>query len=406
MSKLSLTDVLVFMKDNTFKSIKPTNDEILKMAKNDKARFLFFPVNSKYGTKYYKVKASDIMTDIKISITGSMAICLVSDDALDISYEADINLKGNNIAESMSVLGDIYNTQLCVEQMTSMANGSESAAILLEFDIKIYADDQYYHLTPELYEDTQGEKDPEDRTPLDECEETYMLFSSLLDYIEYSIFYRYGYDEDLDRYTSYIMSNDKTYTKFARDSLNKLSKLYKCAVLLDTSTPLYFTISPDEYNAIYSKSSYSFEYVIYENEVASAMNEIDDADLNVYIVQELDTDYYILWDDTIYVSYVNTFLFILSSLSDISALLKLLHSSMADEGLMAICYAIHASYNVGYHTINVEIDCTDRMIRNGYDAIYKLAQDSIYEKSKAIKDYKSLEGPINDIRTKYSNPKR
>lgn len=380
MSKKHIDDVFVLYKDNTYKTIRPEDDIILKTARKKNVKYLLFPINSKSGVKYYKEEPSNILSKFTIQVKGIFTILNFTADGVYTTDEVSIDMKSRNIIEAYSVLGSLYDTQLCFDSLNLSAVGDFSlCAGMMDFDIKIHSDGQDYHLTSEIFDDIVDRSDEGDL--LSEFEIPVILFEELIHYIEHTVFFKEKYSGLSHQNKDYIIYPDGTYEILSYDTskrkkVNKpIEVINNAAVLVSTSTSEYAVVSLQEFNIIQTESVYTIMYTVYNKEIITALNDIQEDEINSTILNELDGhDFEVLWEDTLFVHSLSEFIFVMVSLNELVELLIKAFVAYGTE-FSYVCFTVSANYRYdNYHSFSVNEHATSKMIRNGYDLLYNMVR--------------------------------
>ncbi len=395
MSKKHIDDIFVFYKDNTYKTIRPENDIIIQTASKKNVKYLLFPINSKSGTKYYKEEPSNIISNIKIHITGVFTILNFTADGVYTTDEVQIDMKSKNIVDSYNLIGNLLDTQLCFDSinsssMTTSADFSLCPA-MLDFDIKIYSDGQDYHLTPDVFASIIDRSDSAyyGIDLLSDFNEPVILFDELIRYIEHTVFFKDKYTNLDHQNKDYIIYPDGTYEILSFDEdirkhIHKPIEIYtNAAVLISTTTAEYVVASLQEFDTVHTESMYTITYTIYDKEVSPTINDISEEEITSVVLNELDGyDFEVLWEDNLYIYSIKEFIFVMISLKELS---ELLIKSLAnwEPNCASICFTISANYRYDdYHSFSVNEHATSKMINNGYDLLYNMVRYIRYNKRR------------------------
>lgn len=391
MSKKHIDDIFVFYKDNTYKTIRPENDIIIQTASKKNIKYLLFPINSKSGTKYYKEESSNIMSNIKIHITGVFTVLNYTADGVYTTDEVHIDMKSKNIVESYNLIGNLLDTQLCFDSVNASAmntNGDLSLCpAMLDFDIKIYSDGQDYHLTPDVFASVVDRSDEFDL--LSDFSEPVILFTELIRYIEHTVFFKDKYTNLDHQNKDYIIYPDGTYEILSydedkREYTNKPIEIYtNAAVLISTTTAEYVVVSLQEFDTVQTESMYTIAYTVYNKEASPTINDISEEEINSVVLSELDGyDFEVFWEDHLYIYSIKEFIFVMLSLKELS---ELLIKSFVDQEptCVSICFTVSANYRYDdYHSFSVNEHATSKMINKGYDLLYNMVRYIRYNKRR------------------------
>lgn len=398
-------NIYVLRSDYTYSNITNSDMSIINASNDVNVKYLVFPVNGYNGIKYILEKRENVavISSIKIRVTGELGFAILSEDVADINDCCNkIDLSANNIYEYYNLLGSLYNLEICAEMLDmSVASCTEYRPILTNFEIDIVANGIEYHLDPDLYKTVV----PDDEfSLLKDFNETILLVTDLIDYIEHTVSNKNAYDNVVDRWKSFMLYDDHTYSKLQYGTRSKCyqikspylpsekkikeSILENSIILIDSDSPIYTAVTYGEFDTLRSDDAYCMSYALYYDEVATSMNAIPEDQLSVDVLYELDnSDYYVQWSDTLMFQSINQAIFTMISLRDIGIILNEA-LPWYEEEFSNICYTWHISKDKDkLHKISIVESVTDKLInKDNIDMLTKLVRSiHRYEYTEAFK---------------------
>ena len=366
----SKKDICVLNNDNTYSFIHNDDLSILSACKKDKSKYIFFPVYSNDGVRYYKEDTKVVLSSIKISITGTLLLCDFTDSGVSFKDPVPISMEAKNIAETYAILGSLYNIEYCCEVLKS--SSMQIKPELFEFEIRIWVDGCEYYLNHDMYFNTLNMVEDQDHSLEDDYEISVAPIYDIIGYIENTISYKMGSSLFTDN-PHFILFTDNTYMDY--DDFKKLKQEppSNSALLGSTGSSLYVSISYDEYRLIKSDDDiYDFSYVLYDiYENCEEEDAIPDEDVSVSTILELDGDVYRIGRyDEIRIYTDTQFIFLLTAIRDLSTLLIL-----EAEGECQICFSCYINKNLDpYHCASIGESITYNLAQEyNTDLLYILA---------------------------------
>ena len=363
-------DIFVLYDDNSYKFIDNTDASILSYAKKDHVKFMFFPVYGKNSTRYYKEDAKVIISPIKITIDAQMLLCTPTDDGLDYGYSNAIHLESNDIASSYSLIGSLYNLELCCEELYTEYHNIEP--YFINFEVHISVDGCEYKLDPELFANSINE--------LAESGNSYAKASivygsdfnaihigELIHYIENTISYKDSrYDSLNGSNEDYMIFDNDEYVTYTTKT-NFVTSSDKTLLLMTTGTPLYMTILFKEYMMLCGCRKYDLSYCVYSKlELPNDEDYLDEHDISCSTLYELsDYLYNIQFDDTIYIYSINQFLFIATGIADINdVLMTEIDNNLLFDDDISVCYTCNINMTDNFaHNALIGDSITSNLIK-------------------------------------------
>ena len=386
-------NVYILRDDYTYHIIKNSDADIIKASRDLKTKYILFPVNGITGTKYLLDKRENVfmISNISLHIDADIGFVLYGDDIADVNGYNHIELKADNIYEYYSLLGSLYNIEICSEMLDmSTASSIEIRPALINFVVDININGDRYQLNPEVYRTVVP---TDDFSILNSLDGTILLVDDLIKYIEHTVVGKDEYENVIDSYRSFMLFNDGTYSRLRYGARNKNyqiksihlpktgkiddAKLCSSIVLLDSDSALYAAVTYEEFDALKSDETYTFSYVMYNIEVNTALNSIPDEELTVDVVLELDgADYYVQWEDVVMFTTINQVAFVMVSMQDVSLVLNEA-LPWYDEGFTSLCYTWSITKAKDkLHKFVLQESATDKLIcRDHYDILSKMVSN-------------------------------
>lgn len=337
-------EICVLNKDNTYQFISNDDMTVLSYAKRDKSKYIFFPVYNKDGVKYYRENANVIMSPIQIKLDGTLLVCDFNDSGVSFKDAVPISLVANSIAESYSLLGSLYTLEHCCEVLET--TNLQLKPELFEFDIVIYVDGCKYHLNHDLYTEIS-----KSLNNLETIEEDYAIdvvpIYSIIGYIENTISYKMSDLSSSYNNPNFILFPNGECLDYNEFKTRKINPPDNSALLASTGSSLYVSLSYLDYKLMHpdnaNDTQYVFEYVIFDTYGSDDDIQNDECileeDLSCHVILELESYMYeVYMNDQIPVYTDTEFIFLLTSINDISEVLILFAAANIN-----ICYTCAVS---------------------------------------------------------------
>lgn len=362
-------DIFVLYDDNSYKFIDNTDANILSYAKKDHVKFMFFPVYGKNSTRYYKEDAKVIISPIQITIDGQLILCNITDDGPDYGYSSKIHLESNDIASSYSLIGSLYNLELCCEELYTEYHNIEP--YFINFEVRISVDGCEYKLDTELFVNSINELAESGNSyakasMVHEADFNAIYIDELIHYIENTISYKDArYDSLNGSNEDYMIFDNDSYITYTAKT-NFVTSSDKTLLLMTTGTPLYMTVLFKEYLMLCGCNRYDISYCVYAKlDLPSDEDYLDEHDINCNTLYELDGYVYdVQYDDTAYMYFINQFLFAVTGIADINdVLMTEIDSNLLFDGDISICYTCNISLTDNFaHNALISDSITSNLI--------------------------------------------